>query len=209
MYISRTLYGTIFLLLLLALSCQRRSVAVGPNTDKQPSQATVETRPAGDLRLGAPTTDEALPGVNARPSQSLEQKNSAAAAEMVVRYRKTPCYGKCPNFTFEVRGDGRATYHGRDNVARLGRWKATLTAAEVRDLQNEAVKLGFFQLETAYPTVEARGAEDLPSSIIMVNWGSRSHEVRATYDVPATFQQYEKLLEQKIAGLAWQREVQN
>jgi hypothetical protein len=51
-----------------------------------------------------------------------------------VRMKRGACYGSCPVFTVEVRGDGRVIYDGELYVHAIGRREKTLPRAEVTKL---------------------------------------------------------------------------
>ena len=92
------------------------------------------------------------------------QTDTIAEEENVVEilsYAKTPCFGKCPVFSFEMMSDGTVFYRGRENVDQIGLYTSSVSEEVMEAFKQEAVRVGFFELANIYPENEEI-IQDLP-----------------------------------------------
>jgi hypothetical protein len=83
------------------------------------------------------TTKDALPGIKDRSSLRI----------LLVR---TVCYGDCPFYGVEIRGDGTATYCGIGSVSEVGERTRQVTDAELSGLLEQFQAANFFALKDEY-----------------------------------------------------------
>jgi len=125
------------------------------------------------------------------PLVGMESNSGKEAAENegsgpLVTFTKTRCMGICPDFTATIWADGRVTYTGNQNVAKIGTHELHLPAATVSEFVREAQKIQFTSFRSHY----ASGATDLPSTILTIRQADGSSKtVQAEDDAPAALQE--------------------
>ncbi|RYU79170.1 DUF6438 domain-containing protein [Hymenobacter persicinus] len=95
------------------------------------------------------------------------KKAAAAQAQTapVLVFKRTPCFGTCPDYDATIYADGRVQYEGRSNVSKVGTHELKLPAATVRKVLADAQRLGFAQLNDRYAP---KTVTDLPSTFLSV-----------------------------------------
>ncbi len=92
-------------------------------------------------RQAAPATTSSIPPAAqearlAPPSASCSPPRQSPGARLVLE--RTLCYGFCPDYTIEIRGDGQATFEGRKFVRVRGRISGRILQAQVDALFAQA-----------------------------------------------------------------------
>jgi Domain of unknown function (DUF6438) len=72
---------------------------------------------------------------------------------------RTGCFGTCPQYSIEVRGDGAVSYYGSWYAKYCGQWQGTIPESSVRELVSEFRAVDYFRLNREYPS----GGPDLPT----------------------------------------------
>jgi len=85
-------------------------------------------------------------------------------AAPVIVFKKTPCFGTCPDYDATIYPDGRVTYVGRTNVKLTGTRELKLPATTVTAILTDAQSLGFRKLQEHYSS----GATDMPSTFLSI-----------------------------------------
>jgi hypothetical protein len=98
----------------------------------------------------------------AKPAKAAKANTQA---EPVIVFKKTPCYGPCPEYEATIYPDGRVAYVGRSNVRLMGARELKLPAAVVSKILADAQRLSFGTLNDQYAP---KNVTDLPSTIISI-----------------------------------------
>jgi ankyrin repeat protein len=69
-----------------------------------------------------------------------------------ITLERTECFGSCPSYRVELRGDGTVLYEGRYFVAIEGQHRATVAQENVRDLVKEFRDADYYSLPDEYIT---------------------------------------------------------
>lgn len=67
-----------------------------------------------------------------------------------IRLGRGMCYGFCPMYEVEIRGDGAVTYCGLGYVREVGERTRTISPSEVASLLNKFADVEFFDLDSEY-----------------------------------------------------------
>lgn len=105
-------------------------------------------------------TSGALPGIKDRNTLRIE----------LVR---TACYGACPMYGVEIRGDGTVTYCGLHFVSQVGERSRKVADAEVSGLVAQFQSANFLTLNDEY----AAGATDGPTYAVTIAYDDISKSV--------------------------------
>jgi len=111
-----------------------------------------------------------------RPARRVSRRvpfPNAAGQEVVIRLERSGCYGTCPSYAVEIRGDGRVTFTGDAYVAVSGEHHRQIAPEAVRDLLTLFRQTDFFSLENDY----VGGVTDMPSQKVSLTIGRRTKTV--------------------------------
>jgi hypothetical protein len=86
---------------------------------------------------------------------------------------RTSCFGSCPDYSVEVRGDGRIIYEGNRCVAVNGHHDGWIPASRVEELFEEFRRADFFSLRSGYFELST----DLPTYVITLKYDRVSKTV--------------------------------
>jgi hypothetical protein len=90
-----------------------------------------------------------------------------------VSLKRGPCFGNCPVYEVELRGDGTATYDGADYAPREGRYVGRVDPAAVAALLDQLSEVDFWRMETDRQI----RVQDLPQVVITAERRGRRHRV--------------------------------
>lgn len=179
--------GIIFMACLMLYSCSKKNKSViAPS-----STYDIETPSSG--------LDE----------NTVNQKNPNEIPELskvyrVVTIQKTGCYGNCPDYEFILQSNGDATYIGKKNVPRIGKYLAKAQPGFLFSIKDQIQKGNFFKMSTIYPTNE-QVIEDLPDTYIMVSDNIHQIIIRNNHDAPRELIDFQNELEGMIEKLDWKK----
>lgn len=186
----KTNFLSIFILLIIACN---------PKTTEPLKESDIDTvefeDPENDLLNTEVMVDTLNEGVNTEESDDEE-------VVVIMQFKKTACFGKCPVFSVELLSDGRIFYNGKANVEKIGMYESNVNDSFVYTVYQEADKIKFYSLKDKYP-VEGDEIPDLPKTITFLKNGKKEHQVTNAYSSPLTLQQFETYLWDKIESLYW------
>ena len=84
-------------------------------------------------------------------------------SQLILKLKKTPCFGECPVFEFQLFNNQTAFYKGTIFVEKIGEFACTLSDEDFKELKNLIDSLKITQLNKEYID---RQILDLPSTII-------------------------------------------
>ncbi|HEY1556528.1 MAG TPA: DUF6438 domain-containing protein [Kofleriaceae bacterium] len=111
--------------------------------------------------------------------------------DLDVKMERTACFGRCPEYSIEIHGDGTIVWHGIANVTPLGTTVGRTAPAHMRELDRALHAARFFDLDEAGhlpvdPDCTPGGqcsftsvtmCSDTPHAIITVRRAGRTHRV--------------------------------
>lgn len=161
-------------------------------------EKTVDTKPAEEA------VAEAKPTVEAKPSEDTETEPTKSDKEVyvMVKFKKTPCYGKCPIYDVQMFNNGRVLYNGKKFVERVGTYEAKMSDADVKMVKQKFFDVEFLDMANEYP-IDGQKIMDLPSTIIDFRVGDMIKQVRDKHGAPEKLKEFEKWLADYFDGLNW------
>ena len=93
--------------------------------------------------------------------------------DVSIALQRTGCYGSCPAYRLELRGDGLVSYRGEAFVVAQGGYRWRVAPAVVAALVERFRQADFFRLKGAY----IAGVTDLPSYITRLSLGAQQKVV--------------------------------
>jgi hypothetical protein len=88
---------------------------------------------------------------------------------ILIALRRTACFGTCPDYRVEVRGDGQVSYRGNGFVLVTGEYHWRVAPKAVADLVNLFRRADYFKLKEYYELE----ASDLPTYVTQVSVGNQ------------------------------------
>lgn len=90
-----------------------------------------------------------------------------------IQLERTVCFGTCPGYTVEIRGDGSVTYTGESYVAVGGVHHRSISPAAVAELLSLFREADFYSLDDEYVAM----VTDNPSQIVTLSIGGQTKTV--------------------------------
>ena len=150
--------------------------------------------------------EEATPTVEAKPEKETptetEPTKSDKEVYVMVKFKKTPCYGKCPMYDVQLFNNGRVLYNGKKFVERVGTYEAKMSDADVKMVKQKFFDVEFLDMANEYP-IDGQKIMDLPSTIIDFRVGDMIKQVRDKHGAPEKLKEFEKWLADYFDGLNW------
>lgn len=138
-------------------------------------------------------------------SKTQEQNTANDPKTVVITYRRTPCFGKCPTYTLTINGEkNSAVYKGEMNVDKIGEFEKKITDQQLKNFIQAFEKHRFFQLEDAYTTP----APDHPSKITSYTIDGKTKKIEDVQGAPADLRELEKLLEDFADSDGWEKTIE-
>ncbi|MFK7773621.1 MAG: DUF6438 domain-containing protein [Saprospiraceae bacterium] len=182
---NRFTYLIFILACFLIFSCSKKNkVVVAPS-------------PSYDIEVNSPVIEDNV--INEKSPKNIPELSKNYR---VVTIQKTDCYGNCPEYEFVLHSNGKATYIGKKNVSRIGRYSAQAKAGFIFAIKSEISDGEFFQMSTVYPSNE-KIIEDLPDTYIMVSDNVHQIIIRNNHDAPAKLIEFQNKIESMIEELEW------
>lgn len=109
-------------------------------------------------------------GVMGAPRPEPGPYSPARVQPVLISLQRTACFGRCPIYRVEIRGDGLVTYEGTRFVKVVGKRTRRISPAAVRRLAKRFEATGFFDLRDEYRA----GMTDMPTQYVSIRIGDRS-----------------------------------
>jgi len=118
---------------------------------------------------------------------------------LVAMLKKTPCYGRCPVFSFKIYSSGSVNYYGKANTEMEGMYTGKLTDEKVAIVLKKIEKINFFELNNIYDT----NVTDFPSVNVYANKDGKKKQIIDRQGGPKELKELEALLDEMIKTVKW------
>ncbi len=116
------------------------------------------------------------------------------APDLFVSMSKTPCYGQCPVYSFELFSDGTIDFTGKRFVKFEGHYKGQITDEQIHLIKEQIKSTNFFELESKYDSK----ATDIPTCIIQVIIEEQNKTITDRMGAPKELKELEKMIEEMV-----------
>ena len=127
-----------------------------------------------------------------------EKKTSSAVAvedtTVFLKMQRTPCYGKCPNYTVEISNNGKVNYFGKMFVDFEGQHYGNISITDVELIKTKIKEVNFFELKDKYDSP----ATDVPSTIFEATINNQFKKITNRHNGPPELKDLEKLIEEIV-----------
>lgn len=122
---------------------------------------------------------------------------------LVITLDRTMCFGTCPDYRVEIRGDGSVTYEGRHYVEATGTRSAKIPVEAVHALFEKFRDAEFFWSHDAY---EAE-VTDMPTYTVTIAFDKTSKTIRdyagSMAGMPEAFTEIETAIDETANTAQW------
>ena len=119
---------------------------------------------------------------------------------ILIAIGRTPCFGPCPAYRFELSDDGRCTFAGEAFVAIAGPMTGSIAVDRVRETATAIERLGFFDLQDSYDT----DVTCMPACTVEVDLGGRTKHVHDYASAgPSALTAVQKLIDGLGREVSW------
>lgn len=123
---------------------------------------------------------------------------------LLASLHRSPCFGRCPSFKYELFEDGNATYSGYAYASRTGNYMTKVDNAFIKRIVDKALTVKYLYLSNQYPTGDVAVA-DLPTTTTYIRIGADGKKISNNYDPPRELAEFEQWLEAQFETLNWQQ----
>ncbi len=172
------------------------------STDK--SAARVEKSKAEKKEIAtadyeaAESVDQAAP-VEPKQQVDLSKYQPEYAENLFLRFKRTPCLGKCPVYEVNVYLDGHAVMEAKQNFDYAGYYQTGFTEDHIDRILKLANDHGFFKMDHVYDAP----VTDLPSTTTIIKSENGTHWTYHRMNAPDDLRELETELETFIKDLQW------
>jgi Domain of unknown function (DUF6438) len=123
---------------------------------------------------------------------------------LLASLHRSPCFGRCPSFAYELYEDGRVIYHGYAYAARMGNYTTKTDEAFMKRVADKALSIKYLSLFDHYPTADM-AVSDVPTTTTYIRIGKDGKKITNNYDPPKELTDFEQWLEAQFETLNWQQ----
>ena len=123
--------------------------------------------------------------------QIKETQPTTLSDNLFLKMQRTPCYGKCPNYTLEIFESGKVKYNGKMFVENIGEFESVLSTTSIQTIKNKIKEINFFELNDKYDSP----ATDIPATIFEVFENNQQKKITNRHKSPESLKELEKLIE--------------
>ena len=128
----------------------------------------------------------------------VKQSTTPIKESLLLTLERTPCFGKCPTYTYSIFTTGKVIYNGKQNVKNIGTYKAQLSMAQLEEIKSHIESFELFKLKDKYDAQ----ITDIPSTILVINIDGRKKKIYDRYGAPKELTQFEKLVDDIVLNSA-------
>ncbi len=121
---------------------------------------------------------------------------------LLASLHRSPCFGRCPSFTYELYADGKVVYHGYAYAARAGNHTTKADAEFMKRIADKALSIKYLYLSDHYPTADM-AVSDVPTTTSYIRIGTDGKKITNNYDPPRELVEFEQWLEAQFETLNW------
>lgn len=119
-------------------------------------------------------------------------------ADTVYTIRKGACFGTCPVYTLEVKGNGHATLNADNFINKQGFFSKKLSKDEMKKLVRLFDKADLFNHKDSYNAL----IQDLPTHVYAIKIGGRNKKVEGNA-TPSEFDELSQYANELVEGTGW------
>lgn len=116
--------------------------------------------------------------------------------------RRTQCFGRCPAYKVEFRGDGTARYTGYANVDNMGVYTGKISNDDIIALVKAYNDAEFFSMNDEYD----EPVSDVPSTFVSLTLNGKTKNIKDRFGAPEKLKNLERAIDVVVAKVSWKKE---
>jgi hypothetical protein len=179
--------------LLLLAACSKKTTAKVSDAATKPDKAVAIADP--------PFSEPKVTAIEAVPKTVGIPKD--VDPNLRASLHRSPCFGRCPSFSYELFADGRVVYHGYSHTPRIGNFNTKVDDGFMKRVAAKALSIKYLELSDHYPTADI-AVSDVPTTTTYIRIGDAGKKITNNYDPPKELREFEQWLETQFDALNWQ-----
>lgn len=137
-----------------------------------------------------------------QPSQKDVFVNISENDSLFASIEKGACFGSCPTYSMSIYNNGSVVLKAIRGVNKTGVYHSSLSNEQMKAFLLRAKEIGYVEMKDVY---DSKSVTDLPSvtTTVVIN-GSRK-SVRRRYEYPKEIIELEKLFDNLLDSLTWEK----
>ena len=119
------------------------------------------------------------------------QNKTPDAEDLIVKMRRTACYGTCPQYEIHIYKSGFIYYKGKMFVEKKGCFFSYISSNSINQIKTTLDQINFFQMEDNYLSP----ITDIPSVILEVSIGDKRHVVKDRLNGPQELKNFHNFID--------------
>ena len=170
------------------------------NEEERRKEIEAVKRALQDLRICPPSQDDKPENVLSAWPDQIENLDS-----LRIKLSRSTCYGRCPAYTVEIRGNGEVTFVGGLFVAVPGKHMSKISPASVNELYKAFVRVEYLSLAKQY----CAEVTDIPTYITSIEYDGRVKTVVHRGGGPAALMDLERKIDEAADTGRWLQPLQS
>lgn len=138
--------------------------------------------------------------IDVTKGRTFDASRSVDHGVTAISLRRTPCFGRCPDYTFTVKVDGSVEYEGRTHATPAGKLTGKTDRWRFHNVARLIDEVGFFCFADKY----AAPVTDNPTVFVTVTMGGRTKTVENYANAgPQVLWAIEQLIDDMKRDTAW------
>lgn len=95
-------------------------------------------------------TDSPKPSATVEKQTEVFPNDESIPEDLIIRLKRTVCYGKCPAYMLTVKADGKVNFFGQDFTETKGQAESEISTDKIKRLIEAFEQAKFFELKDDY-----------------------------------------------------------
>ncbi len=123
--------------------------------------------------------------------------------DLIIRLKRTPCYGECPAYMLTVKADGKVNFFGQDFTETKGQAEGEISVKKIKQLIQLFKKAKFFELKDNYITENCATDNQTVSTTLLINSKVKKIEHNLGCQAPEELTNLEDKIDEIVGTKKW------
>ncbi len=117
----------------------------------------------------ASKTESPKPSATVEKVSEVFPVDNSIPEDLIIRLKRTVCYGTCPAYMLTVKADGKVNFFGQDFTETKGQAEGEISKENLKELIAEFKKVDFFALDDNYTSEDCATDNPTVSTTLFMN----------------------------------------
>ncbi len=123
--------------------------------------------------------------------------------DLIIRLKRTVCFGKCPAYMLTIKADGKVSFFGQDHTKVKGQAEGEISEEKLKQLIEEFKKVKFFDLEDNYLTGNCDTDSPTVHTTLFINGKTKKIEHNLGCKEPKELTELENKIDEIVGAEKW------